>query len=449
MKRPVFFSLVLLTGMVHSSATAQNAKTIDLIPTSTAEEIYRVTSRLDGRGTVSPEQEKSVPLRLDARFEYDERIISRQSPLKSIRDYQTARAEIRLGSGSMVNDLSATNQQIIVQSNDLKDRIRVASLGGPLTQNEFELVSTPASTLILGELVRRSQVAAGEKWTPEKDVLARFVNIDSIDESDVELKLEKFDGGIARIFIGGEINGWIDDANTVITISGAIDFDTRRGVATSCELTFSQQRDRSRLYPGLDATFKLATRIQDGGTSHHLTDDGLADLRKKTGKITNDLLLVTRDRQIEIRHTHDWRVIGEGDERSVMRLMENGEMLGQCDIISLPPRAEDQPQTLEQFRKVVETKLETNSAAITATRQATTASGLEWMRVTATGESNGVRLVWNYYTITQTDGRRVQLVFTTEPELSPRFDRQFDALLARIRFRPDLPARNAGFQEEK
>jgi hypothetical protein len=448
MKIAASLAALLVTWLtVAVQLAADEKRTVDLAPRSPDSDVFQVTSRLDGRGTVSPETDTNVPLRLDARFEYGERIISRQPSLKSIRDYKSARAEIRLGNGSMINELDETNRRILVQSNRMEEPVRIASLAGPLTQSEFEVVSTPASTLILGELVRRNDVAEGTAWQPDKHVLARFLNIDAIDETDVELKLEKLDGNIAKVFIGGTTRGWIDDAATELGLAGVIVFDVAQGLATTCELTINQQRDMSRLHPGLDATFRMNMKVAPGSPSPHLTDDGLAALRKNAGKITNDLRLLTADGAIELMHTLNWRVIGRERERSVLRLIESCEMLGQCDIIALPPRSDDKPQTLEQFRKVVETKLEASDATVTDTRQGTSPNGLEWMRITASGGSNGVPLIWNYYTITHADGRRVQLVFTTEPDLATRFNSEFDSLLSRIQFRDAVPASNAGFTQ--
>ncbi len=425
----------------------QDATRVDLTPSQSTSTIYRIVSRLDGRGAVKPDQEQSINLRLDARFKYDERVIARKQLLKSVRDYSTARAEIRLGDGSIVNELPDDRQLIIAQMASPGHPVELAAIGGSITQQQFELINVPANTLTLGQLIAKSDVAVDDTWEPGTDDLARFLNIDTVEETDVKLKLEKIEKGIARIFVGGNASGRVDDAKTGITVSGSILFDIKAGFVRGSEISISQQRDISRLAPGLDARFKMIMRMATVESSPNLTDQGLAELRQQAGPIVDDFILTSKDGIVELTHSRDWRVIGQQTDRSILRFARDGQMLGQCDIISLPARPDDKTRTLDHFRQVVEAKLAEHKPTITSANQATTNSGLEWMRVTATGTSDGVQLIWTYYTIKNSDGQRVQLVFTTEPEQSAPFSRQFDSLISSIRFHEETPAQNASFQK--
>ncbi len=425
----------------------QQSTAVDLVPTPSTATIYRVISRLDGRGSVSTDDETTVDLRLDARFNYDERVIARKQSLKSVRSYQLAKAEIRLGPGSVVNELGGEHTTLIVQTTPAAIPVKFASVGGPLTQKELELINIPANTLTISELLTKSKVNVGDSWQPNRDRLANFLNIDLIGDSDVELKLEKLEHGIAQLFIGGDVTGMIDDAGTKISITGTIQFDTNQGYTRGFDISINQQRDIGRLAPGLDATFKIATKIAPISENILLTDEGLSKLRESTSRITDLLAFAPLDESIHLLHSRQWRVIAEQSDRSILRLIENGEMLGQCDIIPLPVRAAEQSQTIEQFREVVETKLAEHNATITGVDQATAKNGLEWMKVSALGSSNGVKLVWDYYTLTHEDGRRIQLVFTTEPESASRFSSQYDSLISNISFRNATAAQNAGYQK--
>jgi hypothetical protein len=442
-----FVALTLLLFATPRLILGQQSAAIDLAPANSTTTIYRIISRLDGRGSVSTDEDTTLDLRLDARFNYDERVIARKQSLKSVRDYQTARAEIRLGPGSVINQLDASHTILIVQTTPASIPVKFASAGGPLTQKELELINTPANTLTISELLSKSNVKVGESWSPNKDRLANFLNIDLVGQSNVELTLEKVEKGIAQLFIGGDVTGMIDDAGTEINISGTIHFDINEGFARGYDITLNQQRDMGRLAPGLNATFKIATRIAPISDNDQLTDEGLAQLREQTNRITDLLAFVPPNKPIQLLHSRQWRVISEHPNRSILRLIENGEMLGQCDIIPLPVRAAEQSQTIEQFREVVEANLAEHNATITGVNQSATKSGLEWMKVSALGSSNGVKLVWDYYTITHSDGRRIQLVFTTEPQIASRFSSQYDTLISNISFEKSTAAQNAGYQK--
>lgn len=444
-RNAVAFLIAIVSLCDAGLVLGQQDRLISITENPSTSAIIRVTARLDGKGTVRTDESQTVAMRLAAEFDYQERVIARRDLLKSVRDYQRARAEIRLGTGSVLNELDEQRRTIIVQTRGNDNPVRYAAVSGPLTQQESELISIPANSLVLPQLVARENVRIGESWEPDRSDLARFLNIELVTESDVTVRLESVENGIATLFVGGQAKGFIDDSETTIDLSGSLRFDTSAGRVASVTLTLNQERGLGRISPGLDATFKLAARFDPVTGASPLSNDGLAQLREQVGRITDKLVVYPLNRTVRLMHSRNWKLIASQPERTILRYIDNGEMLGQCDIISLPKRNGDQAQTLEQFRTVVEEKLEDRHATVTGTDQATTQEGLQWMKVTAVGVAEGVRLVWTYYTITHEDGRRVQLVFTTEPEQSHRFEPRFAELIDSIVFpKSAVPASNAG-----
>ncbi len=430
----------------------QNTGPVDLVPTSSVSEIFRVTSQLEGRGAVLTDEEESLNLQLDARFQYDERVIARKQAFKSVRQYKTARAEIRLGKGSLLNTLAEDRSLVLVQSTREDERIRFASIRGPLTQKQLELIATPANTLLLPELLARKNVRQGETWKPDEEILTKQLNIDLISTSTVELKLEKVVGNVARVFISGEVDGVIDDAGTNLDITGILDFDIHQGIVRNADLTIRQERDIGRIAPGLEGAFRILVRVEPASQNEALSDAGLAKIRENGTRITPNLVFTPLDNDIRFLHTPDWRVIGAQTDRAILRLVDNGQMIGQCDVMPLPPRDDARPQTLEQFQEVVKSKLAEYKPNVTASHQsAADAKGPAWMQVTANGSANGVALIWNYFTITHSDGRRLQLVFTTEPANNSRFSARFESLISGISFHSAsaVPASNASQKQEE
>lgn len=425
------------------------AQSIDLKTSTSTSQIHSIKTRLEGQGVVIPEDDKALKMSVDATFQYDERVIARTSQLKSIRSYQKAFARLRVDHKPLLNQLSSGNHIVISQTRAADQPIKIASLGGPITQNEFELLNTPANTLILAEVFAKNSVEKGDKWKPESQVLARFLNVDSVDNSDVEIELSTIKGKIAALVISGETSGTIDGATTELSLNGSVLFDTAQGIITQSQMTISQQRDIGVIAPGLDATFKMMTTIQPTATSKHLTDEGLAALRKRAGKITDHLLLTPNSGSVSILHPRRWRVIANHQARTILRYNKNGRMLGQCDIIPLPNRLDNQEQTLEQFKAVVKNKLSQNEAKITGATRAQTPNGLEWLRVDAIGNTEGVDLQWTYYTINSPDGRRIQMVFTTEPSNARAFAGMDQYLIDSVQFesRNKTPGQNAGYRK--
>ncbi len=454
--RQIFAAFALLLAALFfppqlvawQGAKKRTTPKIDLRPSSSTSQIQRIETRLEGTGSVLPEEDSTIRMRLDAQFRYEERVIARSRMLKSIRVYDQAQVRINLGKGSTTNQLDANSRIIIAQAAGPAEPVRLAAIGEPISQTEFELIDTPLNTLTLPQLFAQDGVSEGDEWEPDADLLANILNIDSIKENEVQIKLEKIESGIATIFVGGDAIGTIDGAKTEFAISGTARFDVRRGTVTECRITLNQQRDIGTMAPGLDAVFKIATRITPISGSRQLTDQGLADLRKDAGRITDHFELTHDEQSWSLMHPRQWRVISRQPQTTTLRYMASGQLLGQCDIISLPDRLSNQEQTLDQFKRVVETKLAEHSATITGANESTTESGLQIMRVDALGTSNDIPLKWTYYTISHDDGRRIQLVFTTEPKQARAFAGQDQALLQQIRFvdqaSDEVPAQNAG-----
>ena len=94
-------------------------------------------------------------------------------------------------------------------------------------------------------------------------------------------------------------------------------------------------------------------------------------LRRRSGRITDQLSLSSDTQTWSLIHPHEWRIIADTPSLTTLRYMEQGNLLGQCDIIPLPDRLADQEGNLEQFQRVVETKLAENSATITGSSEST------------------------------------------------------------------------------
>lgn len=441
-------ALVLIStiAVAQEKENRSDQPAIDIRPSESTSIVNRIDLRLEGKGSVIPDADRTLPLKLDARFQYEQRIITRSATLKSVRNYDVARAEIRLGKGSLINQLDSSNRLILCQvASKQKELVQIAGIQAPITQSEFELINTPAHTLILPRFFARENVTKNERWKADSEALAQLLNVDMIEENDVHLKLTEIQGSIAEIHVSGDIQGYIDGAKTEINISATAKFDTSRGEVGELLMTINQRREIGQMSPGLQAVFKLRAQSKRITKSTTLDNESLAKIRSNGRRITDGLVLHSASGSFDLVHPRAWRVIADTSERSVLRYIDAGRMLGQVDIIPLPRRQSDQTQTLEQFKNVVQSKLAESQAVIVNAHQGSTRSGQQWLRVEATGRVNEINLHWIYYTLTNGDGQRVQLVFTVEPQNAEDFAGIDQSLLGSVSFpaTPKTPAQNA------
>ena len=59
------------------------------------------------------------------------------------------------------------------------------SPSGPLTQEELDLITIPANSLLVEQLLPDQDVAPGDKWQHNDDLLAALLNLDAIGHSEV------------------------------------------------------------------------------------------------------------------------------------------------------------------------------------------------------------------------------------------------------------------------
>jgi hypothetical protein len=113
--------------------------------------------------------------------------------------------------------------------------------------------------------------------------------------------------------------------------------------------------------------------------------------------------------------------------------MDRGELIAQCNVSVLPSLKKGKAVTLAQFQEDMRKNLDTNFGTFVNARESTTSQGYLVYRVEAAGTASQLPVRWIYYLLTDTEGRRVALVFTMEGDLVKPFgsaDRQIVESLA-------------------
>ena len=105
----------------------------------------------------------------------------------------------------------------------------------------------------------------------------------------------------------------------------------------------------------------------------------------------------------------------------VMRMVDRGELVAQCNVGLLPAKTDkDKDVTLQDYQHEVQTSLGKNFGAFVAAGQRTNKSGYREYRVTATGQVSDLPIQWIYYLIQDKSGPAVSLAFTLEQSLEER-----------------------------
>jgi hypothetical protein len=116
-----------------------------------------------------------------------------------------------------------------------------------------------------------------------------------------------------------------------------------------------------------------------------------------------------------------WHVTRDEPELAVLRLIDRGELIAQCNISPLAKLPAETRFTLEDFQSDVEHVLGERFARFESAAERKTQSGLRLLRVVAAGTASDLPIEWRYYLAIDPEGRRVALTFTMESNLAERF----------------------------
>ncbi len=450
MKKKHFCSpprLILLTifatlGLIWASSGV--SQTHDLVHQVNSDSTLRILTQLQYSGSViidnagQDEEVRVLPLDVRASLDYDQRISASNtlSP-QAIRYFDKALATIKAGKGQTATELAASKRLVLARINRTKNgthQFQIAAIGNTLSQQEYELLKNPGDPLSFAGLFDRRDIAIGDQWEPDKDQIADLLAVNRVISSTVSLMLKSVDSGVAKIYITGTAKAESDDANTDMNVKGIALLDIEKQLVTSLRMTIDEQRRAGQVAPGFEGTIKIDSRLAATASNTKVGKERLAELHQ--GKKVRFLFQLDRkDREFTLLHDSRWRIIASDDEAVVMRYLEDGQLIAQCNVVQLPTRPADRPLTLPLFQEEIRKITADSQARIVAADQLTTPAGLETLRVVVDGMESEIEFKWLYYHVAAADGRRVTFVFTHEKDAADYFQSADQTLVNSIEFK--------------
>ena len=419
-------------------------ETYDLIHQVTADETFQIKSQVQYQGSIivdgagQQENQKALPLDVRGRFNYDQRISanSTRQP-QAIRYYDLAEASIKAGNGRKDSKLEDSNKLLLARMKDLSDgshHFQIASIQGTLRQKEYELLNNPGDPLAFADLFRKSGVKVGQTWNIEKSQIINLLSVNRIISDSVKMKLKSVNENIAKIFIVGNVKGEIDDVITSLKIKAVAQLDIEKKLVTAFRMSIDEDRRSGQLAPGFEGQVKVDVRLEPTSDNIMLNKKRLAE-QFKGKKVKFSFLFDRAENNFQLTHSNKWRVIASEDEAAVLRYVEDGQMIAQCNIVQMARRPADSPLELSSFQAEVRKIISDAEARIVDSDRFSTDNGNEVLKVAVEGIESRIPFSWIYYHIAANDGRRVTLVFTLEKEAEEVLDNQDRILVKSVLFK--------------
>jgi hypothetical protein len=320
---------------------------------------------------------------------------------------------------------------------------------GPLERDELDLLDIPGATLPLAALLPKGAVSVGDNWQIPDAAAGRLFGLEAVNAQDLTATLSKVEENLAIISLTGKVSGAVGGVSTEIEAKGSLNFDLQQRAITWLALAYQEKRSIGHAQPGFEVTGKVRWVAGPVKSADELSDSVLQGLPTTSGPATTQIEFRNTPAGILLAHDRRWRVMVERRELTVLRLIDRGDLIAQCNISPLAALPAGEQLTLAAFQADVKQTLGKNFGEIVEASQEVTDEGHRILRVVVAGTASELPIQWSYYHVSNSAGRRTALVFTLESSLVekyPQIDRELIDSLSFI----DMPSPTpAGTAEKK
>lgn len=398
-----------------------------------------VLLEVGGDLTVVDDKEKKVhalKMSVVGSMVYDEKRLpaTGQEPgeVRSVRNYRRCDAVIKIDKGGARPRLRDDRRLVSVAGST--GRTTMFSPTNPLSREELDLIEIPASSLLVEQLLPDRPVSPGDEWQHSNDLVAALLNLDAVSECDVRSRFKEVTAAAAQLELAGTVHGATEGVSTEIELKGRYKFDLKARRITWVALLIKEKRPIGHVAPGVDVAARLQMKITPNVTGEALSDHALAGLILEPRPDSTLLEYESAHGGFRFLHDRGWHVVNEARDSVVLRLVDRGELVAQCNVTALPPVEPGKRLTLAKFQEDIERSLGKTFGRFESAGESVNAAGHHLSRVITTGEVEKLPIQWNYYLVADGRGHQVVAAFTLESALVDRFGTSDASILATLRF---------------
>jgi hypothetical protein len=321
-------------------------------------------------------------------------------------------------------------------------RVVVVSPAGPLTRSELELVEVAGDPLGLTDLLPSGPVGVGRSWRVGRAAAVGISGYDAISTNALEATLESFDEARARVRLRGRIEGSLQGAPGVIACDGVLSLDRRMGWIERVEINRNESRRAGPIEAGLDVKSTLTmTRHAADQPPATLGDPGLARYSLEVTPRSEMLVEYGPEDRSSFLHDRSWHVFWGDPKLVVLKRLDGGRVVAQCNLVVGPPAGRGRHQDSTQFRDEVRRVLGQRFLQyIGAGEVDGDPAGGYRFKVGVQGREGDLGVVWYYFLVASPAGDQLVVTYTLAAQDAQAFGDQDLEMIRTLRW---LPARQA------
>lgn len=359
-----------------------------------------------------------------------------EGPSRSLRRYDSATATLKVGQNGVKPVLRDDRRLIAAAVHGTASNLYCQA--GPLSREELDLLNISgngiANSLVLDRLLPARRVAVGQSWPHSRDVVAALLGLDSIGKSDVQSTFVSETAGTARIQMSGRVEGTSDGTAVVMEIKAKYQVDLKTKRVTWFGLLVRENREIGEVVPGTDVVLRLEIKITPIGKSKHLTDAVVLALPPEPPTEKLDLEHRSADAAWTLNYNRDWYITADERDLTVLKLMDEGQRVAQCNLSSLAKVDPAKLPTLAEFQEEVRGALGKNFGEFIEAGQAPNELKHRVYRVVVRGSVNDLPIQWYYYLVANEQGNQAAFAFTMDAAAVTRLNGADKRLVNQFRF---------------
>lgn len=426
----VSFLLAALSAW-QTVAAADASKTYDLTSGVKKGDVVRVVASMTVGGellaTDEEAKETKLPMSVVADHDYDEQLLDwspySEKPARSLRHYRIAKATLKTEELGVERELAKEDRLIVVDvASDGSSAVN--GLEQTLTRDEFDLVNVIGNTLLLERLLPGRSLKEADGWDHDAATIGALVGMDNVSVCEVRSVVTGMENRQVQIRLAGVVHGTVDGAASEMDLRGAYLFHLDDKRISKFNMAIKESRKPGEVSPGLDVVAKLSLVMTPLTTIEQADAFEAADVTQARALEANKLRKLrveSPERGYRFLHDKAWFVTAEQRESMSLRLMTGGELLGHCNLSTLPARPAGKPMTLQQFEENVVKSLGDNVGEVKAATEWANAAGHQCLGVIVAGTIDEVPMLWRYYFIGDEGKRPTTVAITVEQSAEERF----------------------------
>ena len=362
-------------------------------------------------GSAAP---KPLALKVESRIEFAERVTAvdhKGQPRRAVRHVDQAAAtingEVRPSSSALRGEVST----LVAERRD--NSVSVASPGGPLTRSELELIQGPGDPLALASLLPAKPVSVDDRWIVGDLAARNLSGYDALASNALEATLESVDGTSARIRLLGTIRGAALGGEGSMACDGSLTFDRKARRVDRLTLKRAETRKAGPIEAGLDVK-SVINVVRNSTTLTSPLDDEAFIVKAVEPSPARELLLFSDpDGKYSLLHDREWHLYWDDSRQVVLKRLDRGEMVAQCNLAVGPNAGKGRHQDLGQFREDLRKVLGDRFVKIVGQGEVEgePAGGFRY-KVTIQGKQGDAGVLWHYYLIAGPSGDQLIATFT-------------------------------------